>query len=768
MPAPTFVASYVVSSWDTSTTPKTVTPTTAAGDFLCVLAAAEDNDATLGTPSGNSLTYTVRQQSAGTPDDASRVSVWTAPATAATGWTLTGTRGGTALKWGFITLRFSGSGGYGGGSVATAGSGAPSLNITTTQANSAIAVIVADWNAADGTSRTWRTVNGVTPTAGNTLERVYFRNGLNYTVYSAYYSDAGAAGVKTVGLSAPAGQTYSIIAIEILGTAGGVNHSATVTDSVEITDTVLRSSQVVRSVSDSADVVDTIADTSGYVTGVIDAVSTDDSLTFHLFTTETLTDLVGISDTVEASIDSPGGEHSIFGDDPYPATLGLFTDGTPNILLGNAFYTFTEATAGWRCVGARLYIPDGIIQTDPVPVGFWPYAGVGDGPDLSTAPLRTATIEAPVTGWNEVRWNPIEVTPNVPFWIAYDLGGGRYLANTGLTLDPIQAVDGASLYLSEGNMSGVGARAYFRIGSGGTSAGGSTGYGVDMLVDEGSSGGEELTGSAIDDVSISDSVIVHMHMHRAVADAVGVADPVVSQTDVVESITDPVELTDALAGRLDRVVSLVEAVFIIDDNADQAVGFTIDLVDVVNVDDSALATQHFSYRIEDLVSVSDSVMADESGDLNVVDSVPVTDAIEPVKNITVTLTDVLQVTDASDRVADLVRSTVSTIDMADGVSTADQFLVDLTDTVGIFDDNTNQSVHSSVLIEDHIGVADSTTARGNITLDLVDAVDVADSRQVVLVVAEGPSPSQFEARILSSRWSARLVLPSRVVRSKLG
>jgi len=39
-------------------------------------------------------------------------------------------------------------------------------------------------------------------------------------VYVAYYPDAGTAGSKTVGLSAPTGQQYSIVAVEIKGTAG--------------------------------------------------------------------------------------------------------------------------------------------------------------------------------------------------------------------------------------------------------------------------------------------------------------------------------------------------------------------------------------------------------------------------------------------------------------------------------------------------------------------------------------------------------------------
>lgn len=189
-------------------------------------------------------------------------------------------------------------------------------------------------------------------------------------------------------------------------------------------------------------------------------------------------------------------EHSIFGANPYPGTLGLFTDGTPNILLGNGFYTFTAGAAGWPCVGGRLYLPAGVAQVDPVPIGMWPYAGAGNGPDLSTEPLAEGVIATPVEGWNEVHWTPVEVTPGVPFWISYDLGGGRYLAATDLGTDFIQASDGATVVLGEQNMSGLGARAYFRIGAEGTTAGGGNGYGVDVIVDEGASAGNDVTGTA--------------------------------------------------------------------------------------------------------------------------------------------------------------------------------------------------------------------------------------------------------------------------------
>jgi hypothetical protein len=91
--------------------------------------------------------------------------------------------------------------------------GAPSLNLATTQADSAIVVANADWFALDGSSRTWRTG------AGPPTELSYARGSASYTVYAARHANAGAAGSKTVGLSAPGGQKYSLAAVEIKGSS---------------------------------------------------------------------------------------------------------------------------------------------------------------------------------------------------------------------------------------------------------------------------------------------------------------------------------------------------------------------------------------------------------------------------------------------------------------------------------------------------------------------------------------------------------------------
>lgn len=184
---PTFVGHFEGASWDTTTSPKTTgTFNTAANDVLVSLAGEESDTGTEVFTWSNSvtaLTWTKQPETTGTTNSDGWAQAATAIASAITGTAVTASRAGTAVKYNHATLQFSGSAGIGAEAHSTAGAaGSPSLSITTTADNSAIVCLFVDWNAADGTTRTWRTVNGITPTAANGLERVYFRNALNYTV----------------------------------------------------------------------------------------------------------------------------------------------------------------------------------------------------------------------------------------------------------------------------------------------------------------------------------------------------------------------------------------------------------------------------------------------------------------------------------------------------------------------------------------------------------------------------------------------------------
>lgn len=217
MAAPTHVANYVT-VFNSNASPRSQSVTTAIGDRLVVVAATEDTSTTLATPTGGGLTYSLAQ-SVSPGASFSRVYIWTTTATAASTFNIdiTATGGG---QFGFAVVRHSGSNGFGNSAGTSNASGAPSLSLTTTAAESAIVAINADWNAGAG-ARTWRTINSITPTSGNGLEFVYAATG-NYTAYAARWNDAGTAGAKTTGLSAPTGQKYVIAAIEVLGSGSSI------------------------------------------------------------------------------------------------------------------------------------------------------------------------------------------------------------------------------------------------------------------------------------------------------------------------------------------------------------------------------------------------------------------------------------------------------------------------------------------------------------------------------------------------------------------
>lgn len=219
---PTFVAEYEGGTWANGTTPKT-TPSFdgALGDVLASLVVDASDDSSPDNYSWASSpveTWTEKAESTGGNNADPWAQAATAILTAArTGMTVTSTRvGGFGTDAnGFVVAHFTHSDGVGNAAASGHLGGAPSWSFTTSFDNSAVVVVFADWNANDGASRVWRTVNGFTPDAGNGLELSYFRDATQYSVYVAYYPDTGAAGAKTLGLTNPAVGSYVAAAVEV-------------------------------------------------------------------------------------------------------------------------------------------------------------------------------------------------------------------------------------------------------------------------------------------------------------------------------------------------------------------------------------------------------------------------------------------------------------------------------------------------------------------------------------------------------------------------
>lgn len=267
--APTFIDEHEV-PFSTSSSPggsaNTGSFSVTAGDLLVILGSTEDSQRTMGTPTGGGLTYTLAQSIVVTNNCTAYA--WTAVCTATTSITVTITvAGGSGAKlWGFNVLRFRGA--AVGTSAKTNSTGAPTLNITATRENSAIAVINSDWAAVDGASRTWRT------NAGAFTEQHYFRDSSSYTTYGGYHANAGTISTDAVGLSAPGGQTYAIIAVEVKGTLFDLGAAASETDTANAI-TVLSPITVAIGQASETDTANAIAPPSGTTVSVGQASEAD-------------------------------------------------------------------------------------------------------------------------------------------------------------------------------------------------------------------------------------------------------------------------------------------------------------------------------------------------------------------------------------------------------------------------------------------------------------------------------------------------------------
>jgi hypothetical protein len=225
VPAPT-IGTPLGSAYNTVTEPKTAGPfTLAAGDFLVVVAAFEDNRTpttlvpTITTTGAAALTFTKAQEV--TTTSHCRVIVYYSQTVVTPGsYTVSeGESSSNVLNYGIDAWPVTASGGVGVSNKADdpttgAPTDAPSLTLSGVSANSAIFMVVGDWAATVVAGHAYLTTD-----AGAFTERTAQNTDGNYSSYSGVYADAGAAGTKVVGMSAP-NQTWAIAALEILGTSG--------------------------------------------------------------------------------------------------------------------------------------------------------------------------------------------------------------------------------------------------------------------------------------------------------------------------------------------------------------------------------------------------------------------------------------------------------------------------------------------------------------------------------------------------------------------
>lgn len=204
---PTLVATY--GSSIISTSPINTAVACEVGDVIVITAATSDSLRTLTAPTGMPVTWTLRQQYVAA--NYANGYIWTGTATATGSYTVSiAASGGNAgaQEVFYRVYRYKGSGGIG-NSGAARGSGAPSYAFTPSRENSAIPWLNVDWNVVSGASRAYRAV-------ANQRELGYALTAAA-TYYSMVIDDGDLPAAKTIGLTAPTGQVWTIVAVEVLG-----------------------------------------------------------------------------------------------------------------------------------------------------------------------------------------------------------------------------------------------------------------------------------------------------------------------------------------------------------------------------------------------------------------------------------------------------------------------------------------------------------------------------------------------------------------------
>lgn len=208
---PTLINKYE-SAWNT-TNDKTIMSAVAiqAGDLIVIMAAVESDTGIFVLSEDGGASAVLQYDDIGNAP----IGVWTYEAAANETITITLGRSGF---FGAVAYHFRNHGGLGTKNSASGATGDPAATLSNVAANSAICMIVSDWNAISGAQAANTAIGTFTPATG------YPGDAARYGVFAGYYPDVGAAGNKTIGQTTPDGLDWAIAGIEVKGTASATGN----------------------------------------------------------------------------------------------------------------------------------------------------------------------------------------------------------------------------------------------------------------------------------------------------------------------------------------------------------------------------------------------------------------------------------------------------------------------------------------------------------------------------------------------------------------
>lgn len=208
---PPTVSDYDSSDFVTPTSASEVTGsiTWSTGDLVLVFGGCENGSNTLNTPTATGLSFGLITSIDSGVGGNSSVFLWSATAASGGSGTVTSTINGGSASRGLAAYVFSGSGGLG-GNATLSGSTAKTISLTRGNANSAVATMLADWNAISDTV--------VTSSPGSGTVRQATESPAHATYFVTDWGDQGSPGVTSYGITNHTGTVrMSGIAVEVKG-----------------------------------------------------------------------------------------------------------------------------------------------------------------------------------------------------------------------------------------------------------------------------------------------------------------------------------------------------------------------------------------------------------------------------------------------------------------------------------------------------------------------------------------------------------------------
>jgi hypothetical protein len=181
-------------------------------------------------------------------------------------------------------------------------------------------------------------------------------------------------------------------------------------------------------------------------------------------------------------------QHTLFGS-TIPANVQ--NSDTQQVNLATAFYITSGTT--WTATGIRFYLD----PTSNAPLtGYQGYLSSGDSAGALTLLSNVTFSGVTAGGWNTASFaSPVALSVGTKYWVTVYFPGGCYSATAHVFGTPVQASDGSALYGAATSevMPGNGVFSYQGPGDmSGASTFNDNWYGVDVITDDGTSGGPTI------------------------------------------------------------------------------------------------------------------------------------------------------------------------------------------------------------------------------------------------------------------------------------